>query len=295
MRDTFANQHPIVNFIFYIAAIGLGMCFSHPLFLCISLCLSISYYQILKNNTYKFLIGMGGLFLLLSFGNPLFSPYGDTILFTYFHSRPYTYEALYFGFSIAAMFVSIITWFSTYNEVMTSDKFLYCFGRCAPAVSLILTMMLRLIPNFQKKTEQIAGARKCIGMSAQNGTKSEKIEHGLTIVSALTSWALEGGVLMADSMRSRGFGCGKRTSFSIYKLQKSDKYLITAMIVLIFTIIVCAGKGGMEAVYLPTIHIQGVENPWTIFGGIAYLILLSIPIVLHILEAIIWHILKSKI
>ena len=295
MRDAFSNRHPIVNFIFYIAAIGMGMCFTHPLFLCVSLLLSITYYHILKRNTLKYFIGMGGLFLLLSFANPIFSPYGDTVLFIYFHNRIYSYEALCFGFSIAAMFVSMIVWFSTYNEVMTSDKFLYCFGRLAPAVSMILTMMLRLIPNFWRKTEQIAGARRCIGKSVENGSLYEKIEHGMTIISTLTSWALEGGVIMADSMRSRGFGCGKRTSFSIYKLKKSDKCLITVMIVQIFIIILCAVKGGMEAVYLPTMHIQGFNNIWTILGGIAYLMLLSIPTFLHIWEAIIWRILKSKI
>lgn len=293
MKDAFSDCHPIINFIFYIGALIMGMCFTHPLFLLCSLLLSLCYFQILKKGTYKYLIGMSGLFLLLSFGNPVFSPYGDTVLFTYFNNRPYTYEALCFGFSIAGMFISIITWFATYNEVMTSDKFLYCFGRFAPSVSLILTMVLRLVPSFQKKSEQIAGARKCVGMSVENGTKYEKIEHGLSIVSALTSWALEGGVVMADSMRSRGFGCGKRTSFSIYKMRKADVRILIIMLVFIFSIILCAMKGGMKVNYLPSMEITW--NGWTILGGIGYFAFLSIPTVLHILEEITWHILKSKI
>ena len=295
MRDAFSDCHPMINFLFYIATIGLGMCFTHPLFLCCSLVLSVAYFQTVKKGALKYLLGMSGLFLMISFVNPLISPYGDTVLFTYFHDRPYTYEALYYGFSMAAMFVSIITWFATYNEVMTSDKFLYCFGRLAPSVSMILTMVLRLVPSFQKKTEQIAGARKCIGMSVENGTKTEKIEHGLTIVSALTSWALEGGVIMADSMRSRGFGCGKRTSFSIYRMKKSDINLLILMVILIFTIILCAVRGGMDAVYFPRTQIVDLDNIWTILGIICYFIFLSIPTALHLLEEITWHILKSKI
>lgn len=295
MRDAFSDCHPIINFIFYITAIGFGMCFTHPLFLCGSFLFSIAYFQILKKGAVKYLIGMSGLFLLISFGNPLFSPYGDTILFTYFNNRPYTYEALCFGLSIGAMFISIITWFATYNNVMTSDKFLYCFGRLAPAVSLILTMVLRLVPSFQRKTEQIAGVRKCIGMSVENGTNYERIEHGMTIVSALTSWALEGGVIMADSMRSRGFGSGRRSSFSIYKMGKKDTCLLIVMIILIFMTLICACKGGMNANYLPSMHIQSLSNSWTLLGGICYFLFLSIPTVLHILEEITWHILKSKI
>ena len=89
---------------------------------------------------------------------------------------------------------------------MTSDKFLYLFGKAAPSVSLVLTMILRLLPNYEKKIAQIGNARKSIGMSAENGTTKEKAEHGLTIVSVMTSWALEGGIIMADS-KERHFPC----------------------------------------------------------------------------------------
>ena len=131
----FSDCHPIVNFIFYIGALVMGMCFMHPAFLLCSFVLSISYYWILKGNVLKYMAGMTGLFVALSFINPLFNTLGETVLFTYFSVRPYTLEALCYGFAIAAMFVTIITWFATYNEVMTSDKFLYCFGRLAPSVS----------------------------------------------------------------------------------------------------------------------------------------------------------------
>ena len=112
---------------------------------------------------------------------------------------------------------------------MTSDKFLYLFGKAAPSVSLVLTMILRLLPNYEKKIAQIGNARKSIGMSADNGNAKDKAEHGLTIVSAMTSWALEGGIIMADSMRSRGFGTGKRTTFSLYRFEKRDKILLAIM------------------------------------------------------------------
>ena len=257
--------------------------------------MSISYYGVLKKNAWKYLLRMGVLFFAISLINPIFSTYGETILFRYFQNRPYTFEALCYGFSIGAIFVTIMTWFASYNAVMTSDKFLYCFGRLAPAVSLILTMVFRLIPSFQKKTEQIANARRCIGMSVENGTKTEKIEHGMTIVSALTSWALEGGVIMADSMRSRGFGSGKRTSFSIYEFRKSDGILLGIMSFFIILIIVCAWKGGMSVEFFPIISMTDLKNTWTILGGCSYFMFLAIPTVLHILEEITWHILKSRI
>lgn len=295
MRDAFSDCHPVVNFIFYIGALVMGMCFIHLTCSLCSVVLSFAYFCILKEKFLKYLVGMGGIFIAISLINPLFSIYGEHVLFIWPWGRPYTLEALCYGMAMAAMFVTILTWFATYNEVMTSDKFLYCFGKLAPSVSLILTMVLRLVPSFQKKAEAIAGARKCIGKSVKSGTKKEKVEHGMTIVSSLTSWALEGGIVMADSMRSRGFGTGKRTSFSMYRFGKRDKVLLGLMFVLLSVIIICAFRGGMDVTYLPQIHISGIENGWTVFGTVCYVSFLSIPTAMHIWEDLTWRILKSKI
>lgn len=295
MRDAFSDCHPIINFVFYIGAIIMGMFFLHPVFLAISLALAFSYYVLVKKECLKYIAGMTGLIVILTVVNPLFNPRGETVLFTYFVGRTYTMEALVYGVALAAMFVTVITWFATYNQVMTSDKFLYCFGRMAPSVSLILTMVLRLVPSFQKKSGQIAGARMCIGKSVENGTIYEKAEHGLTIVSALTSWALEGGIVMADSMKGRGFGSGKRTSFSLYRMRSTDRKLLILMSGLIIILFICTTRGGMEVTYIPQIKIAGWGNVWTILGTFCYFLFLSIPTAMHIMEELTWRILRSKI
>lgn len=295
MRDAFSDCHPVVNFIFYIGALVCGMCFVHPAYLCCSLFLSLAYYVTVKKRWIGYLAGMMMLFIGLSVMNPLFNTLGETVLFTYFGDRPYTFEALCYGMAVGAMFVTILTWFGTYNEVMTSDKFLYCFGRLAPAVSLILTMVLRMVPSFQKKAGQIGGARRCIGKSVEDGSNYEKIEHGMTIVSALTSWALEGGVIMADSMRSRGYGTGKRTAFSIYRINKSDRILLGLMVGLLSLIILCGTRGGMDVTYIPQLHISWIDNVWTKIGLVCYGMFLFIPTAMHIWEEIQWRILRSRI
>ena len=151
MRDAFSDCHPIVNFIFYIGALVMGMCFVHPVFLVCSVVLSFSYYAALKKHCIKYLAGMLALFVAITVINPLFNTQGVHVLFTLLGGRPYTLEALCYGAAMAAMFVTILTWFATYNQVMTSDKFLYCFGRLAPSVSLILTMVLRLVPSYAQE------------------------------------------------------------------------------------------------------------------------------------------------
>ena len=118
------------------------------------------------------ILGLLPMFLILTAINPLFNTYGAHILFSVF-GRPYTLEALLYGAAIASVFVVMMLWFGCYNAVMTSDKFTSLFGNLIPALSLLLVMVLRLIPNFIRKTKQIIGARKSIGKGAaeQSNTK----------------------------------------------------------------------------------------------------------------------------
>lgn len=293
-QDTFSAYSPIINFIFYIGAIICGMFFIHPAFLVCAVILSAAYYLTIRGSRgIKIVLGMIPVWIALAVINPLVNTRGSIVLFTYFNGRPYTLEALCYGIALGAMFVSVILWFMSYNSVMTSDKFIYLFGKTLPSASLILTMVLRLVPNYQKKIKQIAGARKGIGKGADSESKREKAEEGLTIVSALTSWAFEGGIITADSMRSRGYGTGKRTNFSIYKFETRDRLLLIIMLLLLAAVFLCGLKGGTTAAYTPDISLA--SNQWTVFGAIAYFIFLAIPTALNLLEALTWHILRSKI
>ena len=272
-RDTFSSFHPVISFLFYAGAFILGMMLIHPAFLLLSAVMAASYYLTVKGRRgIRFLAGMVPMFVALSLINPLFNTYGNRVLFTWMGGRPYTVEALCYGMALAAMVVTILLWFASYSQVMTSDKFLYLFGRIAPSVTLILTMILRLIPNYEKRISQISGARRGIGMAADT---------------------VEGGIVMADSMRSRGYGTGKRTTFSVYRFEGRDKGLLILMSVLLATVIFCCVMGGSSASYTPEFSIN--TGIYTVLGAVAYGIFLAIPTAVNITEDIIWHILRSKI
>lgn len=295
-KDRFSTYNPIINFLFFVGAFVFGMVFVHPLFLLSSFVLASAYYLTVKGiRGLRLVYGMIPLFIFMSILNPLFNTSGSTVLFTYSGGRPYTFEALCYGMALSAMFVTVITWFAAYNTVMTSDKLLYVFGKAAPAVSLILTMVLRLVPEYRRKAHQIRSARRCIGKAEADGTGMEKAVNGLVVVSALTSWALEGGIVMADSMKSRGYGCGRRSAFSVYSFGSRDKILTVFMALLIGVIIFCAIMGGARVSYTPEFHISSINNIYTVAGAAAYFIFLAIPAGMNITEAIIWHILRSKI
>ena len=291
MNDAFSKCHPAVNFLFFVGAIGCSVVIQHPAYLLAGACCGTIYYFLLNGRKgWKMLLGLLPIFLILTAINPLFNTYGVHILFSVF-GRPYTLEALLYGAAIASVFVVMMLWFGCYNAVMTSDKFTSLFGNLIPALSLLLVMVLRLIPNFIRKTKQIIGARKSIGKGAaeQSSTK-EKLSDGMTVLSSLTDWALEGSVVTGDSMRARGYGTAKRSSFMIYRMKTGDWLLIVSIPILLALIITTACLGQMAAVFTPEIQISPIS-----WGIIPYTVYLLIPIALHTKEAFSWHISRSKI
>ncbi len=290
--DAFSKRHPAVNFAFFLGAICAAVVIQHPAYLAVGIVSGSCYYLLLhRRKGLRNILSMLPLFLVLTLINPLFNRYGERVLFWYF-GRPYTWEALLYGMAISGIFLEMLLWFGCYNAVLTSDKFTALFGNVIPALSLLLVMVLRLIPNFMRKATQIAGARKSIGKGAAEGdTNKEKLEDGMSILGALTSWALEGSVVTADSMRSRGYGTGKRSSFMIYTMTSLDWGLLAAFSVLLGLV---AFVGDKTATFTPELFIARIEG-WNSLGLAAYGVFLLLPTVLHIKEAIQWHISRSRI
>ena len=291
MTDAFSKCHPAVNFLFFAGAIGGTVMIQHPAYLLADILTGAVYYLLLKGRKgWKTILSLLPLFLFLTAINPVFNTYGQTPLF-YLFGRPYTMEALCYGGAIAAIFVIMILWFGCYNEVLTSDKFTSLFGNLIPAISLLLLMVFRMVPNLMRKGAQFASARKSIGKGAgENASLKEKLQDGTTILGALTSWALEGSVTTGDSMRSRGYGASKRSSFMIYTLSDTDRLLLATLPVLLTLVAVAAGFGQMTATYTPEFFIAPLS-----WGIVPYTLYLLIPTALHTKEAIQWHISRSRI
>ena len=291
MTDAFSKCHPAVNFLFFAGAIGASVMVQHPAYLGASIVTAAVYYLLLKGRRgWKTILGLLPLFLFFTAINPFFNTYGATPLF-YIFGRPYTLEALWYGAVIAAVFVSMVLWFGCYNQVLASDKFTSLFGNLIPAISLLLLMVFRMVPNLMGKASQFASARKSIGKGAgENASLKEKVKDGMTILGVLTSWALEGSVTTGDSMRSRGYGTAKRSSFMIYTMTREDRLLLVILPALLVLVAVAAGYGQMTATYTPKFSIAPLS-----WGIVPYALYLMIPTVLHTKEAILWHISRSRI
>ncbi len=286
--DAFSKCHPLTNFVYFLGVIGFAVVIQHPLYLTASCIGAVLYLMLLKGRRgLPLVLGMIPVFLVLSVINPLFNTDGQHVLFAVF-GRPYTLEALCYGAAVAGIFVAMMLWFNCYSIVLTSDKFVCLFGSLIPALSLLLVMVLRMIPNLMRKARQIMGARKSIGKGAgQSSSSREKVADGAGVLSALTDWALEGSIITADSMRARGYGTAKRTSFQLYCMTVRDICLLTLTVALAAGVILA---GGMEASFTPVLAIAAPT-----WGFPLYCMFLLIPSALHAKEAVQWRIFVSKI
>ena len=288
-RDTFSSYHPLVNFLFFGLVLLFSMCFEHPATRVISLLAALAYSLYLNGRKgLRFsLLYMLPMLLLAALVNPAFSHEGVTIL-TYLPSgNPLTLESMLYGLAAAVMLVAVILWFSCYNAVMTSDKFVYLFGRIIPALSLVLSMTLRFVPKFRAQLHTVSEAQRCVGRDVSNGTILQRVRNAVTILSIMVTWALENAIETADSMRTRGYGLPGRTAFSIYRFDERDRLALLWLGFCAFVVISAWVTGGFYWRYYPSVKAQPL-SPLTAIFHLTFAALCFTPLILNIYADLSW-------
>ncbi|MEG0629882.1 MAG: energy-coupling factor transporter transmembrane component T [Christensenellaceae bacterium] len=295
MKDTFSTYHPSIQFIYFAFVILVTMFLWHPVLLAISFGTGMIYSIYLNGKkAVKFhLLGLLPLMVVAALINPLFNHEGVNILL-YVNGNPITLESIWFGVAAAVMLGAVILWFSCYNTIMTSDKFVYLFGRAIPALSLILSMVLRFVPKYQAQMKRICGAQKCIGKNIGSGNWIIRAKNGMMILSVMTTWAFENAIETADSMKSRGYGLSGRTAYSIYRFDARDKALLIGMVCLLVLILCSMGFGVVSVRYFPSFRLNDIAVQSGIVY-VAYAAVCLLPMILDIKEDIVWRSLRSQI
>ena len=287
--DVFAGFHPVVNLLYFVAVIGFAMFFMHPVCLGVSLVCAAAY-AIYLSGAKALRVGLVYLLPMLLFTagmNPLFNHAGMTILTYLPNGNPVTLESVLYGIASAVILITVIAWFACWNAVMTSDKFIYLFGRVVPALSLILSMALRLVPRFRAQIKIISDAQKCIGRDVSSGKLLQRIRHGARILSIMVSWALENAIETAESMNARGYGLPGRTAFSIFRFERRDGLALGYILTCAGVVIAGAVSGAYHFRYFPSVRGQwSGAGTFAVFA--AYLALCALPIILNLKEDFAW-------
>lgn len=294
MKDAFSQMHPIVNFIFFAFVIGFSMFIMNPACLLISLVCAL--FNVLYLNGKK-AVRLSVLYLLptiiiIAIVNPVFNHDGVTMLAYFPWDNPLTLESIIYGIATAVLLSSIVLWFSCFNEVMTSDKFIYLFGRVIPSLSLVLSMALRFVPKFIFQFNVIRNSQKCIGRDISDGKLLQRLKNAAKIISIMISWALENAIETADSMKSRGHGLKGRTAFSIYRFSKRDAAVLSIIIISGVILIIMSVLDVAKFRYFPSVKGNVISAPAIIYYAL-YFSLMIMPLAINVWEGIKWKRLRS--
>ena len=290
---TFDRSEPIAVFLYFMAAAGIAMFLTEPVILSLSLAGSVSFFLVRNGRR-----GMRShavyliAFIVMTLINPLFSHRGATVLFV-LNDNPVTLESLLYGAVSAGMVVSCLYWFRSFTQIMSSDKLLHLFAAVSPKTALLVSMVLRYIPLFAKQASRVNASQKARGLYRENNI-IDSIRGGMRVFSVMVTWTLENGIVTADSMSARGYGTGRRTSFSRYRFTGSDAALLALTVILSAVVILAASGGDLEYSFYPVFR-AGPRTAMTAAGYAAYALLAFLPTIIETGDMIKWRCLKSGI
>jgi len=292
-KDAFSGFHPVVNFIFFLVALGLTMFIQQPVYLLISMISGCAYLLYLqgKKGFFRQVGYLLPILIMMAVMNPIFNHEGVTILWYLPNDNPITLEAICFGLASAVMMGASIVWFNCCNTVFTSDKIIYLFGRVIPALSLMISMTLRFVPRFKNFLQSVLRTQQA--MHKPENTK-EKLQQALAAFSATVSWAMEQSIVSADSMKSRGYGLFGRTAFSIYIFEKRDGVALMMLFLLCVGTVVPHLVGLMGWTYYPSMT-GDLLGPVQILAYLCYGGMCNLPLIINLMEDRKWNALRSKI
>ena len=290
---SFSDYNPIAVTVWFFSVTGIAMFSSYPLIMLMSLLGGAAFF-ILRSGLSrgKEHLFFWGLFLILALANPLISHNGKTVLFV-MARNPVTLEAALYGLSSAAMIVGVLYWFRSFTQIMTSEKLLYITGALSPKLSLILSMALRFVPLFSRQSAKINSAQKAMGLYKDDNIIDD-IKGKSRVFSILVTWALENGIITADSMEARGFGTHRRTQLRRFGFRAADIALLAASLVLLGIAAAAAGSGSLDFSFYPTISAEAPDKLGKA-GLIAYGALIMLPIIIETEVSLRWKFLRSGI
>lgn len=272
--------HPAVSFAYFLLVIAFAMTMLHPLLLPLSLAAAICFAVKRRGRAARaFLLGLClPMALLSALINPLINHRGVTILF-YLGRNAITGESALFGLMAGLMLVAVLCWFDFAMAVLDSEKLIYLFGRVAPALALVLSMSLRFLPLYRRQLTAIREARAGAGLSGREDGWRARLTNSGHVFHAMVGWSLESALETADSMKARGYGCGPRSGFHIFRLHSRDKRALLLLTLLFALLLVGVGSGCFAYQYFPTLS---WTRPTPLFyaAAAAYALLCFLPLLL---------------
>ena len=284
-RNPFATYHPAVAFVFLACAIVISMAALQPVFVALSFLGALACSVVCRGAraTAGSFVWIVPLWLVVAIANPLFSASGSTEILRIGVRAVYV-ESLVYGACSGGMLASVFLWFSSYAACMNSANTMALFGNVLPIVSLMVSQVMRLVPQFVARGRGIAAAQDAVSAAAPQ-TKRQQTAGRLRIVSVLMGWGMEDGIERSDAMRARGYDCGaRRTTYKRYRFGRADASVLAAIVVLAAVAGACAAAVCLRFSFYPTLSGWGA---W--WAYLPYALMMAVPSALRFKEWLLWR------
>ena len=282
-HTAFDAAHPAVAAVYVVFTLGLTMFSLQPALIAISLtgglaygCCARGWRPCLRSLRWQL-----PLVALIAVLNPLFVQAGSTELFRV-GTRAVYLESFGYGLAMGGMFMASVLWFWNAGSLLSFEAVMSLFGNAAPTVALMVSMCMRLIPRFVRQGRQIAAVQDVVLAGADDGDSAGRgavVRARLRQSTVLMGWAMEDSLQTADAMRARGWGSGRRTTYSRYRFTAVDGGAVAAL----------AAGGALCAAIAYTATAQYSFYPamsaltaW--WGYVPYAAWMLLPAALHLLE-----------
>ena len=290
---SFTEYNPIVIAVWFLSVTGIAMFCNYPMLMVISLGGAVAFFLMRNGLSHgKTHIFFWVLFLILALANPLISHNGKTVLFVMNHN-PVTLEATLYGVNSAAMIIGVLYWLRSFTQIMTSEKLLYITGALSPKLSLVLSMALRFVPLFSRQSAKINDAQTAMGLYKDDNIIDD-MRGKSRVFSVMVTWALENGIITADSMEARGFGTGRRTQLRRFRFTATDIIFLTITLALLLVTCLAIGRKSLSFEFYPSISCKA-PDVLGICGLAAYGLLILMPMILETVVSLKWKYLRSAV
>lgn len=303
--------HPVVALLYWAVVLVLAMCTMQPVYLVLTFVGQFAWRVCVRGfrGAAKGLLWQAPVVLVLAILNPIFVSSGTTELLR-IGSHAIYLESLVYGACQGLMLVNVLTCFSNASDVLTDDKVMSILGNVWPTVALMISMTMRLVPEFVHRGNEVSATTKACtaALGASDGgagvavdepsnkatsadTSSSKkqqrrsrIREAARLSTVLFGWGLEDSLETADAMRARGWGSSKRrTTYQRYRFRSMDALALAILGVLTVASAIAAWVACESFTFYPSL--SGLAA-WQTYAP--YVLLLALPVVLELGERHAW-------
>ena len=275
----FSMSHPAVPALYMVLTLGLTMFSMQPVLIALSLTGGLAYGFATRGTarTLGALRWQLPVILIIALINPLFSASGSTELFR-IGVRAVYLESMVYGLCMGGLFVASVLWFEAAASMLEYDKVLALLGNAAPVIALMISMCMRLIPQFLRRGRTVLAVQDAIDVPGR--APADPVRSRLRASSVLMGWGMEDSLERADAMRSRGWGAAtRRTTYARYRLRRSDVTALVGLALLATAAVAVAWTATTQYSFYPQLS---VPAPWP--GYVVYAVWMVLPCVLRAID-----------